>query len=98
MKDKIPVLITTDHTKKGVFMGFIDPKDAEKETIEAYEVRMCVRWSPGIGGILGLAAQGPSKNCRISPATKRAFIKGVTAVCELTDDAVTAWKKEPWGK
>lgn len=34
MKNKIPVLITTDNTKRGVFMGFIDPKDADKEILE----------------------------------------------------------------
>jgi hypothetical protein len=27
MSKKIPVLITTDNTKRGVFMGFIDPAD-----------------------------------------------------------------------
>ena len=30
MKGKIPVLITTDKDKRGVFMGWIDPEDAGK--------------------------------------------------------------------
>lgn len=96
MNEKIPVLITTDSTKRGVFMGFIDPKDADKETLAAEEVRMAVYWSPDIRGVLGLAATGPSKNCRISAATKKATLKGVTAVIEITDEAVAAWRKEPW--
>lgn len=96
MKDKIPVLITTDNTKRGVFMGFIDPKDADKETIEACEVRMAVYWSTDVKGVLGLAAGGPTKNCRISPAAKKAVLKGVTATLEITDDALKAWRKEPW--
>ena len=94
---KIPVLITTDNTKRGVFMGFIDPNDADKETIVAEEVRMAVYWSSDVKGVIGLAANGPTKSCKItSPATK-ATIKGVTAVMELTKEAVNAWRKEPWG-
>lgn len=93
---KIAVLITTDNTKRGVFMGLIDPKDADKETLEAEEVRMAVMWSTDVKGVIGLAANGPSKNCRISPAAKKATIKGVTAVLELTDEALKAWRKEPW--
>lgn len=93
---KVPVLITTDSTKRGVFMGFIDPKDADKETLEAEEVRMAVLWSIDVKGVLGLAATGPSKNCRITAAAKKATLKGVTAVVEITDEALQAWRKEPW--
>lgn len=96
MKGKVPVLITTDNTKRGVFMGFIDPKDADKETLEAHEVRMAVYWHTDVKGVLGLAATGPSKNCRISPAAKKAMLKGVTATLEITDEALEAWRKEPW--
>ncbi len=96
MKNKVAVLITTDNTKRGVFMGFIDPKDADKETVEAEEVRMAVYWSSDVKGVLGLAAKGPSKDCRISPAAKKAVIKGVTAILEISDEALKAWRKEPW--
>ncbi len=95
-KDHIAVLITTDSTKRGVFMGFIDPKDADKETLEATEVRMAVYWSVDVKGVIGLAATGPSKNCKISSASKRAILKGVTATLELSDEALAAWRLEPW--
>ncbi len=98
MKDKVPCLITTDSTKRGVFMGFIDPADADKETLEAYEVRMAVFWSQDVKGVLGLASGGPTKSCRISEAVKKATIKGITAVVEITDKALEAWRKEPWQK
>lgn len=96
MKGKIPVLITTDSTKRGVFMGFIDPKDADKETLEADEVRMAVYWSTDVRGVLGLAATGPTKNCKITKPAKKAVLRGVTAVCEITEEALAAWRKEPW--
>jgi hypothetical protein len=97
-KSKVPVLITTDNTKRGVFMGFIDPKDADKETLEAEEVRMAVYWSPDVRGVVGLAAKGPTDGCKISAAAKRAVIKGVTATLEISDKALAAWRKEPWAK
>lgn len=96
MKDKVPVLITTDNTKRGVFMGFIKPEDADKETLEAEEVRMAVFWSTEVKGVVGLAAKGPTKSCRISPAAKKAILKGVTATLEISDEALVAWRKEPW--
>lgn len=95
---KVAVLLTTDSTKRGVFMGFIDPKDVDKENIIAEEVRMAVYWSSDMRGVLGLASMGPSKSCKISPATSKAMIKGVTAVMELTEEAIVAWRKEPWAK
>jgi hypothetical protein len=98
MKGKVPVLITTDNTKRGVFMGLIDPKDADKETLVAEEVRMAVYWSKDVKGVVGLASNGPTKNCRITPAANKATIKGVTAVLELSDKALEAWRKEPWSQ
>lgn len=93
---KVPVLITTDSSKRGVFMGFIDPADADKEILEAEEVRMAVYWSQDVRGVVGLAATGPTKDCRISKAAKKATLKGVTAVLEISDEALAAWRKEPW--
>lgn len=77
-------------------MGFIDPKDADKETIEAEEVRMAVYWSTDVKGVVGLAAHGPTKNCKITAAAKKAVLKGVTATLEVSEEAVKAWRKEPW--
>lgn len=94
--DKVPVLITTDSSKRGVFMGFIDPSDADKETLTAEQVRMAVYWSTDVCGVIGLAATGPTKNCRISKAAKKAVLKGVTAVIEISNEALKAWEKEPW--
>ena len=95
MKKKIPTLITTD--KRGVFMGYIDPNDASKKDIIAEDVRMAVYWSSDVHGVVGLAANGPSKDCRISPAAKKVHLRGVTAVMELTDKAEKEWLKEYWG-
>lgn len=96
LKGKIAVLLTTDNTKRGVFAGFIDPADADKETLTVEETRMCVMWSADVKGVIGLAATGPTKNCKITKAAKKATIKGVTATVEMTDEALANWRKEPW--
>jgi hypothetical protein len=97
MSKKIAVLVTTDNTKRGVFAGLIDPKDVNNETLTIENVRMAVFWSEDVKGVLGLATNGPSKTCRITAAVSKASIKGVTAIMELSDKAVKAWEKEPWG-
>ena len=94
---KMAVLITTDKDKRGVFMGYINPKDAHKEELEVENIRMCVYWSSAVKGVLGLAATGPDKESRITKAVPKATIHGVTAICEITEKAEKAWKKEPWG-
>lgn len=95
--NKIAVLLTTDSTKRGVFMGFIDPKDINKENMEVEEVRMAVYWSADVRGVLGLASTGPTKTCKITKSVDKALIKGVTAVMEVSTDALKAWRQEPWG-
>ena len=77
-------------------MGFINPDDADKDTLEATEVRMAVYWSEDVHGVVGLAANGPTNNCRISPAAPKAILKGVTATMQISDKALDAWRKEPW--
>lgn len=95
--EKVAVLLTTDSTKRGVFSGFINPNDFDKETIVVEEMRMCVYWSSDMKGVLGLATMGPSSTCRISKAVKKALIHGVVAVIELSDEALSNWRNEPWG-
>ena len=93
---KKAVLITTD--KRGVFMGYINDKDYDKtnKSITALDIRMCNYWSNDVKGVVGLAANGPSKNCRISKAAPKGLLEGITAILELTPKAEKAWKKEPW--
>lgn len=94
--DKIPVLITTNKDLRGVFFGYINPDDSEKDTMRVENVQMCVYWSQNVCGVLGLAATGPLKGCRVTPPAKAGVIKGVTLVAECSKEAVKAWKSTPW--
>lgn len=94
MKDKrIFVVVTTD--KKGVFAGYID-KLTENTTLRLEDAQMCVYWTPETKGVLGLAANGPGKGCKIGPPVPAITLHGVHAVMETSAKAEEAWTSQPW--
>lgn len=86
-----PVLVTTAH--RGVFFGFASKTDGE--TIALKDARLCLYWSADVKGFMGLAANGPSASCRIGPAAD-ITLRNITAVLEVTNDAVAKWMAAPW--
>lgn len=89
-----PLVVTT--ASRGVFFGYGTPSDAE--TIRIERARMCVYWSMDVGGVVGLAAKGPSSKCKVGPAAPAITLRGVTSVMEATMEAVALWEKAPWAK
>lgn len=89
-----PVVVTTEH--KGVFFGFATGPTAGADTIELLHGQMCVYWSQGVKGVLGLAATGPDKQCKVTAPVPRIELSKVTAVMDATSEAVTAWQSRPW--
>jgi hypothetical protein len=85
------VLVTTAH--RGVFYGFAS--DTTRDTIILKRARLCVYWSADVRGFMGLAANGPTKSCRIGPPAD-IELRNVTAVVEVTPEAQEAWEKSPW--
>ncbi len=85
------VLVTTAH--RGVFMGYAD--DTDGDTISLKEARLCVYWSADVKGFMGLAANGPTKGCRIGPPAD-ITLRAITAVAEVTPAAEAAWREAPW--
>ena len=90
------VLITTDSTRRGVFAGELESYDADKQYAVLTNVQMCIYWSAETRGVLGLAATGPAKGSRIGPSVPRLEVNGVTAVVDMTPEAVERWKAVPW--
>lgn len=82
-----PVLVTTEH--RGVFFGFAE--DTTGETIALKRARNCIYWSADVGGFMGLAAKGPSNNCKIGPAAD-IELRAITSVSEVTPDAAAKWE------
>lgn len=90
-KSQRPVLVTTAH--RGVFFGYADKIDGE--TIALKNARLCVYWSADVKGFMGLAAGGPTAGCRIGPPAN-ITLRAITAVVEVTPQAVVAWESAPW--
>jgi hypothetical protein len=90
-KKSRPVLVTTAH--RGVFFGYAT--ETSGTTIKLTKARNCVYWSSDVKGFLGLAANGPSKSCRIGPAAD-IELRDITSVSEVTPAATELWEAHPW--
>lgn len=88
---EIPVLVTTAH--RGVFFGYTSDPNAEVIALRA--ARLCVYWSAEVRGFMGLAASGPTAQCRIGPPAD-IKLRNITAVADVTPAAVKAWEAAPW--
>lgn len=86
-----PVIVTTAH--RGVFFGYA--KETDGETISLKDSRLCVYWSADVQGFMGLAANGPTKDCRIGPPAE-ITLRGITAVLEVTPAAEDRWVSAKW--
>jgi hypothetical protein len=94
MANKTPgaLVVTTAH--RGVFFGY--GQLTNEKTIRLTEARMCVYWSADVKGVVGLAATGPSKSCRIGPAAPAITLQDVTSIMEVSPEAEAQWKMQPW--
>lgn len=94
-QEQVPVVVTTEH--RGVFFGHLD--QAEERTAKIITLtgaQMCVYWSADVQGVVGLAATGPTKGCKVTRPVPKMTLQGVTAVIDATGEAVTAWQERPW--
>jgi len=91
-KQTKPLVVTTEH--RGVFFGYGKPTTGK--TIRLKQARMCVYWSSDVKGVVGLAANGPTKDCRVGPAAPAITLQAVTSVMEVSSAAEAKWKEEPW--
>ena len=92
MSDKRKVVVTTE--KRGVFFGTLESRQGGELVL--LDARVCVYWSKATKGFLGLAKIGPQSGSRISPASPRLEVFGVTSISDCTDEAIKAWEAEPW--
>jgi hypothetical protein len=88
------VIVTTEH--KGVFFGLLNGSADTDTTVSLTDAQMCVYWSTDVNGVLGLAATGPSKSCRVTPVVPKITLQGVTAVIDASSEAEKAWRSRPW--
>jgi hypothetical protein len=90
------VLVCTD--KRAVVFGTATDIDYSAMTLT--NARMCLRWSSAIGGVFGLTDKGPFDASKAGPTTISAVtpsvtLTGITAVFDLTPEAIAAWEAAP---
>lgn len=83
-----PVLVTTEY--RGVFFGYAE--DTSGDTIKLKRARNCIYWSAKTGGFMGLASIGPQAGSRIGATVGEIALRKITAVAEVSADAVKAWE------
>lgn len=89
-----PVLVTTVH--RGVFFGYL-VGDASKEQVVLNRARNVTYWDAATRSFLGLAAQGPTNQCRVSAAAGAAStLFDITGVFVCTSEAVEKFEAGPW--
>lgn len=94
MAKNVPMVVTTE---KGVFFGYGTP-DLEAQHVKLTNARMVVYWSADCRSVVGLAANGPTKGCRIGPKATAILIRNVTSVIECSDDVAAKFEEAPWSK
>jgi hypothetical protein len=92
-KNERYVMVTTEH--RGVFAGYAT--DTSGDVIELRAARNCVYWSSDVKGFLGLAANGPSRDCKIGPPADLQLRK-ITAVASVTPEAQAKWENHVWSR
>lgn len=85
------VVVTTAH--RGVFFGYA--ADTDGEHIKLERSRLCVYWSADCRGFMGLAANGPTRSCKVGPPAT-ITLRNITSVLEVTPAAAAAWEAAPW--
>lgn len=85
-----PVLVTTEF--RGVFFGYISDDKKAPAQLTLKSARNCIYWSSDVGGFLGLAGKGPTRNCRIGRTIKEITLYKITSITAVEKDAIEAWK------
>lgn len=86
------VLVTTEF--RGVFFGFIKDDTKLPAEVTLTGVRNCIYWSSDCGGFLGLAANGPTRECKIGTRVPELTLYRITSVTPVEEDAVKAWESK----
>jgi len=70
-------------------------QDAKKlpEQITLTRAKNCIYWSADCKGFLGLAANGPTRSCKIGAEVGELTLWKITSVTPVTKDAEEKWNQ-----
>jgi hypothetical protein len=79
-----------------VFFGYLESEPA-KEKVVLSRARNVTYWDASVKSFLGLASNGPSKQCRISAAAGAgSTLFDITGVFVCTPESVEKFEQGPW--
>ena len=84
------VLVTTEF--RGVFFGWVKDETNTPNEITLTGARNCIYWSADCGGFLGLASNGPTKDCRIGKTVSELKLYKITSVTPVEEGAIKKWE------
>ena len=84
------VLVTTEF--RGVFFGHVKDDTKAPAELTLTGARNCIYWATDVGGFLGLAAKGPSDDCRIGTRVEELTLYKITSITLVEDAAVKKWE------
>ena len=85
------VLVTTEF--RGVFYGEVKNDKKLPAEITLKNARNCIYWSADCGGFLGLAANGPTSQCKLGTKVDEVTLWKITSVTPVSDEAAKKWEK-----
>lgn len=87
---KKPVIVTTEF--RGVFFGYVkDDKKAPAEIVLT-DMRNVIYWPATVGGVFGLASNGPNKETKLGAKIKEIKVYKVTSILDVEKDALKKWE------
>lgn len=85
------VIVTTEH--RGVFFGYVEDESKAPAEIVLTEMRNVIYWPSSVGGVFGLASNGPNKETRLGAKIKKIKVYKVTAIFDVEPDALKKWSE-----
>lgn len=90
---EVPVIVSTSKQHSGGMVLFGFTPDPHAEPLVLNKARMVVYWSSDLMGFMGLAARGPSKECRIGPEVDIPSLRNITSVTLVSSEALKKWEQ-----
>lgn len=88
------VAVMIGNTRNGLWFGYAT--DTSDTTVVLKRARQIVYWSADCKGAAGLAANGPTAGCRITPAVPQVTVRDVVTVGVLSPEATAKFEAAPW--
>lgn len=86
----IPMIVCVGEHGRAVVYGYAEAYPETGGSVVLHRARMVLRWDAACGGLLGLAANGPRGDTRITHAVERTGARPVQQYTSVSPEAARA--------